>query len=57
VRTDPHQHLRCETCGRIVDTDLDVDRLEVPGCAAPGFTVAAIDVIVHGHCSGCAEGP
>jgi Fur family transcriptional regulator, peroxide stress response regulator len=55
VHNEPHHHLVCETCGRIVDTDLDVDGLEVPESAALGFTVGAIDVIVHGHCSDCAE--
>lgn len=55
--TDPHSHLRCEGCGRVMDLDLVYDEaLDAAAQAAePGAEVHRHDVIFYGLCSACRE--
>lgn len=53
--TEPHNHLRCESCGRVVDVELPYDgELDAAaGAAAPELTVRRHDVVFYGLCPEC----
>ena len=54
-RTDPHPHVRCLACGRVVDLpgrvpEREVSRLER---SAEGFRVTGYRLELTGYCSAC----
>lgn len=55
--TQPHSHLRCEGCGRVVDVELPYDgELDAAaGAAAPELTVHRHDVVFYGLCPACGK--
>jgi Fe2+ or Zn2+ uptake regulation protein len=51
---DPHHHLVCDGCGRIVDVPAARSRVAVPAAAADeGFEVTATEIVFRGHCVDC----
>lgn len=53
VNLDTHQHLACESCGRMCDVYADLTELRVPE-AEFGFVVSVTDVVFRGRCAWCA---
>ncbi len=55
ARTEPHQHMVCERCGRIDDLDCEVDTERLRRSASEaGFTARAVEIVVSGFCADCA---
>ena len=56
---DPHHHLVCVSCGRVVDLHADFTDLRVPEGSAPGFQVSSTEIVFRGRCVECAaaQGP
>ena len=54
TRTERHDHLRCTTCGRLHDVDVDVSELVLPVEQQHGFAVDSAEVIFSGRCPTCA---
>ena len=56
TRTDRHAHLRCASCGRLHDVDIDVATtgLALTEEQRQGFSVQHIEVIFSGRCGICA---
>lgn len=53
-QTEPHHHLVCSACERIIDLyDAALDDLPVPDTAAHGFEVSAVQVQLRGLCADC----
>jgi Fe2+ or Zn2+ uptake regulation protein len=55
---EPHYHLRCVDCGRVVDLPIDEEAapcLEEARKAAEGWTVSRQRVEFTGHCPDCRE--
>jgi Fur family peroxide stress response transcriptional regulator len=57
TKTEPHGHLRCTTCGRLHDADVDLTRLVLPVEQRRGFAVDGAEVIFSGRCPTCADNP
>lgn len=56
-QTEPHHHLVCLGCERIIDLyDTALDQLPVPDTAAHGFEVSALQVQLRGLCAACRAG-
>lgn len=55
--TEPHNHMRCEGCGRVIDLDLPYDAaLDVAaGDSEPEVTICRHEVIFCGLCGQCRE--
>jgi Fur family peroxide stress response transcriptional regulator len=54
VRTETHDHILCEVCGRIFDyDDPSLPRPELPSRPPDGFEVTAISVLLRGICPDC----
>ena len=55
--TEPHSHLRCESCGGVVDLDLPYDAaLDAAAAAsAPELAVRCHDTVFYGLCAKCRE--
>lgn len=52
---EPHHHLVCDDCGRIVDIHADLGALAPPSRReAQGFQVTATEVVFRGRCATCA---
>lgn len=53
--TEPHSHLRCESCGRVLDLGLPYDGTmdAAAGAAAPELTIRRHEVVFYGLCSRC----
>lgn len=53
---EPHAHLACAVCGTLEDLpeSPDSDALEAAAGRA-GFTVEAVDTVLHGRCAGCGQ--
>jgi Fur family ferric uptake transcriptional regulator len=50
----PHTHVRCESCGRLADLDLDVPVLDrLLGSEVGGFLVTSHTLTLHGVCVSC----
>jgi Fe2+ or Zn2+ uptake regulation protein len=50
----PHDHLICETCGKVIDIEVAVDHsLLVPEDQQHGFDINKISINVYGRCSEC----
>jgi len=54
VRTQTHDHLFCECCGRIFDyDDASRPRPELPPRTEDGFEVTSVSVLLRGVCADC----
>jgi Fur family peroxide stress response transcriptional regulator len=55
-RTDPHHHLVCMSCDRMVDIDDErLDTLPVPATTSQGFEVSDFRVQLRGKCKECSK--
>jgi Fur family transcriptional regulator, peroxide stress response regulator len=55
-RTDPHHHLVCLSCDRVIDfSDTRFDALPVPDTRRFGFVVSDVRVQLRGLCKDCRE--
>ena len=55
-RVEPHNHFLCKMCGRLLDLDLDMTRLnEVNQLAADNFDgiIESSSTLFYGECSDC----
>ena len=52
--SDPHHHVVCVSCGRVVDLHADFPDLRVPEGDAPGFQVSSTEIVFRGRCAECA---
>ena len=50
---DPHHHLVCSACGRIVDVPADFPEVRIPASLEPEFRVDATEIVFRGTCSAC----
>lgn len=50
--TEPHNHLICSACKRVVDVDMDFD-FELPGSLNTDFIITGKHVEFYGICSRC----
>jgi Fe2+ or Zn2+ uptake regulation protein len=50
---DPHHHLVCDACGRVVDVDADASAMRVSGGQRHGFTISSTEVVFRGTCPTC----
>jgi Fe2+ or Zn2+ uptake regulation protein len=54
-RGEPHHHLRCVGCGRVIDLDADIDgAVALAAARAQGFAPDRAEVVVTGRCADCA---
>lgn len=53
--TNPHAHIRCEKCNRVMDIDLDQKHLSQLAAEKTGFTVNGVSVSFVGVCPKCRE--
>lgn len=55
--TAPHNHLRCEGCGRVIDLELPYDTgLDAAAeASAPEVTIHRHDMVFYGLCPKCRE--
>jgi Fe2+ or Zn2+ uptake regulation protein len=54
-RTEDHVHLRCRTCGRVEDLEVDLDTARALRAArAAGFEAQSAELVVEGRCAACA---
>ena len=53
--TEPHSHLRCDSCGRVVDLNLDYDAAldAAVGKSAPELVIRCHDTVFYGLCAEC----
>jgi Fe2+ or Zn2+ uptake regulation protein len=51
---EPHHHLVCDVCGRVVDLPVDFPEVAVPNGAGEGFTVTRTEIVFRGLCATCA---
>lgn len=53
--TEPHSHLRCESCGRVIDLELPYDAVldATAEASTPEVTVRRHDVVFYGLCPKC----
>jgi len=55
---EPHHHLVCTDCGRIVDVHGELPSVAVPsGGEADGFEVTATEIVFRGRCGTCRSTP
>ncbi len=55
---EPHHHLVCDGCGRIVDVPAGRSRPAVPAhAAAEGFEVTTTEIVFRGRCAACRATP
>ena len=57
TRPERHAHLRCTSCGRLHDVEVDLDAVVLPVEQRRGFAVEGAEVIFSGHCPTCAGDP
>ena len=50
---EPHHHLVCDRCGRVVDVPAGPSPVAIPADAADGFTVTRTEVVFRGLCADC----
>ena len=53
---EPHHHLVCEACGRVIDVPVDFPEVTVPTGAGDGFTVTRTEIVFRGVCATCEGG-
>jgi Fe2+ or Zn2+ uptake regulation protein len=54
---EPHHHLVCERCGKVVDVYADTSGVELAPAARQGFTVDTTQVVFRGRCADCSTDP
>lgn len=55
-RTDPHHHLVCTGCDRVIDfSDARLDALPAPDTRRFGFVVSQVQVQLRGSCRECRD--
>lgn len=52
---DPHHHLVCESCGRVVDLRVAYPEVVVPAEAQEGFTITSTEIVFRGRCASCTD--
>lgn len=56
-RFDPklgaHQHLVCDTCGKVSDLDVDFDEIAVPPGKEQGYIITTTQIVFRGRCASC----
>ena len=56
-RVEDHAHVRCRSCGRVEDVDVEVDlAVALRAARAAGFAPEGAEVVVEGLCGECARG-
>lgn len=55
-RVDPHSHVTCQTCGRVEDVELCLDRLDLSPTYHGDFTVERYEIVFYGTCGDCRRG-
>lgn len=53
VRTDPHHHTVCRTCGRVEDLEATGSRVLLAAAERAGFAAEAVEILVSGQCAAC----
>jgi Fe2+ or Zn2+ uptake regulation protein len=54
-RTEDHVHLRCRTCGKVEDLEVDLDTARALRAARrAGFDAETAELVVEGRCAACA---
>lgn len=54
ARIEPHQHLVCRVCGRMIDVVAPLlSRVVVPRGPVPGFVIETLDIRLVGRCNAC----
>jgi Fe2+ or Zn2+ uptake regulation protein len=51
---EPHHHLVCDHCHRIVDLPVTFPEVRVPAGASDGFEVRRTEIVFRGRCATCA---
>ena len=51
---EAHQHLVCDTCGRVWDVHGDFTDVRLPEALTTGFRVSTTDIVFRGQCTSCA---
>jgi Fur family peroxide stress response transcriptional regulator len=55
-RPEPHPHLICMTCGRIIDADVSLDEESLRKVEqASGYRILRPQIALYGLCQGCRE--
>lgn len=50
----PHQHVICDTCGRVIDIDLELpDRVVADAAQRSGVQITHYDLRLRGTCAAC----
>lgn len=52
---EPHHHLVCTSCGRIVDVHTTFPGVDLPAASAAGFQITATEIVFRGRCADCAS--
>ena len=55
--TRPHQHVRCQTCGRVADVAISAPMPDTLRPTLPGFTITAARLEFDGLCDACVSSP
>lgn len=51
---DPHHHLCCDRCGRILDVHPQgTSALRLPPAERHGFAIGNVNIVFHGVCASC----
>jgi len=54
AKLEPHQHLNCRICGRMIDfEEASLSRLRLPDARSAGFVPERLDIRVVGTCRAC----
>jgi Fe2+ or Zn2+ uptake regulation protein len=57
ARIEPHQHLVCRVCGRMIDVVAPLlSRMALPRGRVPGFVIESLDIRLVGRCNACGAG-
>jgi len=52
---EPHHHLVCSACGKVVDLHLEFPAVRLPANARNGFEVTDTEITCRGRCPDCAS--
>jgi Fe2+ or Zn2+ uptake regulation protein len=51
---DPHHHLVCDRCGKVIDVHVDSSTVRVPSSGRQGFSIESTEIVFRGVCADCA---